>query len=547
LATNQGDLVRHLSRARAIVLPWRQISRLAALLILAVLILAPIALVATRGATLSGLYEESIGYRYFYSLRTVQGERAALFLPQGQIQDLLCQAIQVGLTLAGYQPYDTAGRIDAFSYCLVACAMLLALVAFWFGNAEQGEGSIAYLFAATLWGSVFYLPGYNTVYALLQPDYLPFILAIAISTHALIARLALLATLSPVRDAILFGLLLGICLATKLTLAVFAATAMVVYLMERPHRRGLLVLAGASLIGIGIWLAAIKLDYRGSGAKLSDYYAYFLNFTQASAGVLKQDRRLFGWALGKLNPGSYLHGALVTLPILVATVFLSCRRARRAVLAAIFAASLAYGYVLYNRDYPGTNLEIAVFVCLAFLCLWREMSRSFSEGVAKRVTAGASMAVILFFLIVDIGFFRSTVLSIVRSVVANTAQQERLREAISTLPKPMLWLVPTNNDRMLTVHSAIMKGGDSVDSRGRRVVSKTMRAISPDLDLVPGTSLTHVYRHIEEYRTFIFATASPMDKPSILAMQSTYNIELRRLSCGQFAEMPGYRMIACKR
>jgi len=156
-------------------------SRPAALLILAVLILTPIALVATSGATLSALYEESIGYRYFYSLRTVLGEKAVLFLPQGQIQDLLSQAIQIALNAVGYPPYDTAGRIDAFSYILVACAMLLALLAFWFGNAEQDGGPIASVFAATLWGSVFYLPGYNTVYALLQPDYLPFILAIAIS------------------------------------------------------------------------------------------------------------------------------------------------------------------------------------------------------------------------------------------------------------------------------------------------------------------------------------------------------------------------------
>ena len=104
--------------------------RPAALLILAVLDLAPIALVATRGATLSGLYEESIGYRYFYSHRTVLGESAVLFLPQGQIEDLLSQALQIGLNVAGYPLYDIAGRIDAFSCSLVACAMLLALLAF---------------------------------------------------------------------------------------------------------------------------------------------------------------------------------------------------------------------------------------------------------------------------------------------------------------------------------------------------------------------------------------------------------------------------------
>jgi len=187
-----------------------------------------------------------------------------------------------------------------------------------------------------------------------------------ISANALIARIALGGTLSPVAHAMVFGLFLGICLATKVTLAVIAVTVVIVYLMERPHRRGLLVLAGAAFIGVGIWLAAIKLDYRGSGTQLSDYYAYFATFVQSSGNVLKQSTRISEWGLGKLNSGSYLHGALVTLPILVATVFFSCRRARHSVLAAIFAGSLAYSYVLYKRAYPGTNLEIAIVVCFAF-------------------------------------------------------------------------------------------------------------------------------------------------------------------------------------
>lgn len=539
-------LVRGLAQGGRIATKWRRWSRPAALVILAVLILTPLVLVATRGATLSGLYEESIGFRYFYSLRTVLGENAVLFLPQGQIQDLLSQAIQIALNFAGYPHYDTEGRIDAFSYSLVACAMLLALLAFWFGNAEQGKGPIACLFAATLWGSMFYLPGYNTVYSLLQPDYLPFILAIGIGANVLIARLALGGTVSSDRDAVVFGLFLGLCLATKLTLAVFAAMAMMVYVIERPHRRSLLVLAGAGLIGIGIWLAAIKLDYRGSGTSITDYFRYLKNFVRSS-GLPPQSMGIGNWGLAKLNPDSYLHGALVILPALVTLLFLSCRRARWSVLASVFVASLAYWYVLYKRDYPGTNMEIAVFVCFAFLCLWREVGRQFSEGMGKRVMVCSSIAVIAFALSNDIAFFRSTVLSIFDSAVANTAAQLRLREAMSTLPKPMLWLVPTNDDRTLTVYSAIMKGSGSFEMRGKSVESETMRAISSDMDFVLGPELQRTRRSFGEYNTIIFATTQPTVEPSILAMQRTYNIGLDGFSCGQFADMPGWRIIACQR
>jgi hypothetical protein len=57
----------------------------------------------------SGLYEESIGDHYCCSLRTVLGEN------------------------------DAAGRMNAFSYTLVVCAILLALFAFWFGKATRAK------------------------------------------------------------------------------------------------------------------------------------------------------------------------------------------------------------------------------------------------------------------------------------------------------------------------------------------------------------------------------------------------------------------------
>jgi hypothetical protein len=261
----------------------------------------------------------------------------------------------------------------------------------------------------------------------------------------------------------------------------------------------------------------------------------------------KQTVGIFKWGLAKLSPDSYLHGALVLLPALVALVFFSCRLARRSVLAAVFVASLAYCHVLHGRDYPGTNLEIAVFVCFVFLCLWRELNRQFSEGLGKWVTGGASIAVITFALISDIAYFRSTVLSIMGSAVANTAAQSRLRADMSVLPKPMLWPVPSNSERTLTVYSAIMKGSSSVEMHGRSVESETMRAISPDLDFVGGPVLQRTRRNVGDYNTIIFATAEATDEPGIAAMQRIYNFDFRGFSCGQLADMPYQRIIACKR
>ena len=72
--------------------PW-ELVKLIPVLFFALALLAPIAWVAFNGWTLTGIHEESLGVRYFYSLRGVYDPPTFLFLQQGQIIDLVNKAI----------------------------------------------------------------------------------------------------------------------------------------------------------------------------------------------------------------------------------------------------------------------------------------------------------------------------------------------------------------------------------------------------------------------------------------------------------------------
>src|SRR5262249_13381615 len=75
----------------------------------------------------AGLYEESVGYRYFYSLRLAFGGEHP-FLPQGQFPTLIHVIIQ--WTLSAFYPTDQLfPRIDVFSFAAVLIPSVLSAVA----------------------------------------------------------------------------------------------------------------------------------------------------------------------------------------------------------------------------------------------------------------------------------------------------------------------------------------------------------------------------------------------------------------------------------
>jgi hypothetical protein len=72
--------------------------------------------------------------------------------------------------------------------------------------------------------------------------------------------------------------------------------------------------------------------------------------------------------------------------------------------------------------------------------------------------------------------------SIIGSAAANTAEQMKLHEVEGQLTEKILWLVESNEDRPLSVESAIMKGGVGGSGHWLDPPSKIMSAMFPKLD-----------------------------------------------------------------
>ena len=107
---------------------WQDVMRtIIPTVVLAVGLLFPLSWVILHGWTLSGWYEESVGYRYFYSLRMMYDVNAFVFVPQGHLMGIVNQVIQGLLTALGFPPNVLFPRIDLFSYVAVAVPHLAAV------------------------------------------------------------------------------------------------------------------------------------------------------------------------------------------------------------------------------------------------------------------------------------------------------------------------------------------------------------------------------------------------------------------------------------
>src|SRR4029077_16218901 len=137
--------------------------------------------------TLTGLYEESIGYRYFYTLRQLYDADPYVFLPQGQLMDLANQLIQFCLTVSGHAPTELFPRIDLFSYASLAFAFLLATAAF--STLLTHFRSVSAKTLAALWFLIpYYSPSVAGAYVILQPDYHNWILPVGLIIVMIFAR-----------------------------------------------------------------------------------------------------------------------------------------------------------------------------------------------------------------------------------------------------------------------------------------------------------------------------------------------------------------------
>ena len=345
----------------------------------------PLAWVIAHGATLTGVNEESTGYRYFYTLRELYEPPVFLFLPQGQLTNLVQKAIQLLLTLAGFPITQLRPRIDYFCYASVAAFHLINVAAFAFLS-MQLRTAAACIASALFWAVPFYVPQLSGFYTLLQPDYI----ALDV-TFALIAAGAILKVSrggkTGATGAALFGLALAIAAATKVTLALLPAAAFGYAMLRVPYSRWDFPRTSPSRplspppAGFLYRVPGLWPQQRPVSRPCQDIDRFM-----TTGGALPQlhDLSAPAWLIERaLAPPPWIAAIYLASPLALICMALCRSRDQLTLAGAFFLTSLAWTAFLYSRDYPATLLEGA----FAFHLFLYSVERTFS---APDLTAGPS-------------------------------------------------------------------------------------------------------------------------------------------------------------
>jgi hypothetical protein len=349
-------------------------------------------MIAPAGATLwtdsaTALFEEAIGYRFFYGLRILFGKEQP-WLPQGQTLGVIQHLFQLALSAAGFAVNDVGMRIKAFvglnAVCFAALSsLLLYKLCRDVTNVFSGIAIVSFLYVM-MNGSTAELWWYS------YPDYPLVTLIVAIISLIWTWRLVTKRTVSLIstNEAIIFGLFAGTVAANKITNIVYPVTLGLVYLTIY-HRNvyRLFISATVSLFAAWITISIFYLNILSPIMYINGLKIFLLSQIHSTdydsvVGFLVR------WTFGEPQSMLFLMPAFVAAGVITG-LFLPKYRSMLA-----FIPGIAFiEYFLYQRFYSWSTIEAYLFAwfswSMLFLLTASGYRRLFSIVVAIVATFGA--------------------------------------------------------------------------------------------------------------------------------------------------------------
>jgi hypothetical protein len=412
----------------------------------------------SSGITITTYIEESVGYRYFYSLRLAFGGEGA-WLPQGQLVTLYHTGLQRLLSFFGLPNDQLFPRIDIF--CALATILPIILTGFAFYKLSSS-------FSRKIWpaliGAIFVfamaseaLPGGRSW--TLMPDYHVWLIPLALLSGWLLPNLETTnasTSHKPIQWFVGMGLLMGLAAGIKITFILFPLTVLGLWVFKQWRYRktplyfvfsmGAFFLTIALIVwactGFGGWLVLQKYLLLSKGffqAKTSGMTPEAFSFHIETFLPLCFSILLFGWSLYKKQ---------WSLMIIVIGVGV-------------------YTKFAYSRYYSHSLIEYHAFVLIPLVLFIRILANSFlyanistQKRLALIVLCSASIV------------FAYTMQKIWPSYLRDTPNCYRLiGQAASEFHQSLaagpgsIWILTTDNSyRPLSIESALCKGGMDVSN-----------------------------------------------------------------------------------
>jgi hypothetical protein len=513
------------------------------IIIFGALLLWPIAVVAFRGDTLTGAYEESIGYRYFYNLRQLYDPAEFLFLPQGQFTDLLQKGIHLLLSATGHPPDQLMPRIDRFAYLSLLLFHLISIGSFaWLITAMRSPAAV--FLQVAYWA----VPAYILLAGnlLLQADYPSIELAFALFAAGYIARIDKPFDWST-GHAVAMGVFLGVAAGTKISLMLFPATVIgFALLSSRDEKIGRYAAIGA-LTGLIVWALIMVVALTGRRTFMGLYFSQLAGFLRNPGGVdLVQAQHPWPlWTIDRFVAEPLPIAIVYLTPIIAIAGLIGATRKTWGLVIVLTAGAIVSNFFLSKRDYPITLVEAGLYLALVIWCIGAKIwtPAIVKTGYARALPLLASAAIVALSLaLANYSVYPQGLLAIVSH---NSAYQRDFAKLKSENPGKHLWIVPTNHVRPFTIDSAIMKGG--ANSFGQWMVpeSPIMRKMFPDLDFsFMDPALTEA--KISQYDRVFFAFNSDDQTEAAQLRASASGMKIGDWACIPVFRFPWQRIAMCK-
>lgn len=499
----------------------------------AALLLFPIwQIIATHG-TLTGISEESVGFRYFYTLRSIYDGRD-FFLPQGELPNLIFKAIHLALSALGYPPTQLFPRIDYFTYASIVGMHLISVVCFWWATIPL-RSAPARLSAASFWGLLYYIPKTSAVYTVVQPDYMLLFPALSLMTVGFILRTRPDYGWTAGR-VFAIGLFVGAAASVKITLVVLPAIALMhAMLMSRQIVSSLVAASLVSAIGMFFWVTAFTLD---SNTNVIEHFSSLLSFMGGGQGAPDAGLSWTSWITQRLSeqPSPVLTTIYAGPLLALLAAAIATRRWERCAAWSFFVGLCAYHVFLFKRDYAITILE-CYFPLAALFTVCSQFS------IFNRLTA-IRWGLAPVCLVTAVWFYPEGIGNTLSYVTMNTRQQQVFNQVKTTIKGRLLWLIEDNTHRPLSVDSAIMKGGVDMSARWLNPPSAIMKTMFPNLDYrLYGND---VKPDFSNYDAVMFPfSGSPQKRQGELA--SVYGQGLAEWSCQRIATVAPQEIALCRK
>lgn len=489
--------------------------------VLIVMLSIPLVFFLLQNIYIFGVGEESIGYRYFYSLRIVYENIPSPTLPQGHLlTDVHC-LIQYLLTFFGYPINNLNERMYMFSYMACAFSLITIFISFIWALKPINNYLVKLILTLLLVCNAYHLRN-GAGYHLILPDYTILSLTVAL----LFLGFAVREIQDPkyILNWILFALYSAMCFTLKINYLLLPIMLFMIQLQSLNIRKILELSLKVSVAFILLSSVVFLVYYKGN---ISSTIKHFLLSTYTSYSA-KGNVTFWSWSLDTIFSHGFDGTTLIVLTPYILLLGLFIKDKRKYTFPLLIGAWINY-IISFQRPYPPTFAEasnFSIIICTVWICALMHNKVILAQIKAKSTVVKIGVVAVLLCLAINeiADFFNIFIPAYKDSKVAT----EQLNSYLDSIQGNTLYIIPSNNHRPATIDSTIYKGGLNLEN-ARWPQSKLVASFNTGKHYLVASKDDTI--NLELYEKIIYVASKGGEFQQRIQIYEQFGINLDDYSC----------------